>query len=261
LLSTASFLFGGAAFDDGTQDADRINAYSNEAIGFTPEQPGLTPGRAFFGYVDRIAKAVQSGNFDPGIQLGAPLTIYQRTRDASSNQITVFDISNLFYGKRIHPGSLELRDSNLSGSAGAMSITLKDDGRGNVYRANSLTSASKWNSVGNIYYDEGLVVIKSPHLYFFGKEGFDVSFRGEQSIHVMKLDVLAPANQLNSSSNPNYKPVPPSAFPNDPEKTFVYITGMNFHDENLNVVMKTQLAQPFVKRQGDRVMFRIKHDF
>lgn len=260
LLSTASFLFGGAAFDDGTQDADKINAFANESIGFTPEQPGLDPGRAFFGYVDRIAKAVQSGNFDPGIQLGAPLTIYQRTRDASSNQVTFFDISNLFYGKRIHPGSLELSDPAFSGSAGAFGITLKDDGRGNIYRADCVTSASTWNSVGNIYYDEGLIVIKSPHLYFFGKQGFDISFRGEQSIHVMKLDVLAPANQLNSSSNPNYKPVPPSTFPNDPEKTFVYITGINFHDQDLNIVMKTQLAQPFVKRMGDRVMFRVKFD-
>ena len=44
------------------------------------------------------------------------LTIYQRTRDPSSNEITIFDISNLFYGNRILPESLYLTDPNITGS-------------------------------------------------------------------------------------------------------------------------------------------------
>lgn len=253
LLQTSSLLF---ATDFG---GDR--SYTNESVGFTPEQPGLQPGRAYLGYVDRIKKAIASGSFDPGLQEGAPLTVFQRTRDPSSNQVTFFDVSNLYYGKRILPGSLVLSDPALSGTGGAVSITLKDDGRGTLYRADCLTSASTWNAVGTVFYDEGIIVIKSPHLYFYGKEGFEISFRGEQNVHVLTINVIAPANQLNSSSNPNFMKVPPSSYPNDPDKEFVYITGLNFHDDNLNVVMKTQLAQPIVKRHGDRLLFKVKMDY
>lgn len=253
LVLSSSLLFG--------TDFDGDLSYVNESVGFTPEQPGLEPGRAFNQYVDTIDKSVASGTFDPGIQMGAPLTIYQRTRDPSSNQVVFFDISNLFYGIRIKPGSLEFTDHAMSSSGGAVSVTLKDDGRGTVYRADSFTSASTWNSVGTIFYDEGIIALKSPHLYFFGKEGYEISFKGVQNIHVMTVDVIASANQLNSSSNPNFVEVPPSPYPNDPEKEFVYISQLNFHDDNFNVIMKTQLAQPIMKRHGDRIMFKAKVDF
>jgi hypothetical protein len=252
IISTGSYLFG-TDFGEGLE-------YVNESIGFTPEQPGLEPGKAFLGHVDKVNKSIASGTFDPGIQDNAPLTIFQRTKDPSSNQVTFFDISNLFYGKRIQPGTFVLKDPSLSGSSGKFGITLKDDSRGTIYRADCETSASKWNAVGTIFYDEGIIAIKSPHLYFFGKEGFEINFRGEQGVHVMKVEVLAPANQLNSSSNPNYKLLPPSGYANDPEKEFVYISGINFHDDNLNVIMKTQLAQPFMKRPGDAVRFKVKFD-
>ena len=253
LLLTSSLLFG--------SDFNGDSSFSDQQVGFTPENPGLGPGPAFANYRSNVNQAVASGSFDPGIQQGAPLTIFQRTRDPSSNQVTFFDISNLFYGNRILPGSLVITDPSLSGSGGGISATLKDDGRGTVYRADCFTSGATWNSVGTIFYDEGIIVLKSPHLFFFGKEGYELSFKGEQNIHVMTIDVNARANQLNSSSNPNYVLVPPSPFPNDPEKEFVYITGLNFHDDDLNIVMKTQLAQPIMKRPGDRILFKIKVDF
>lgn len=260
LVSTASLLFG-TDFGSSNKSQEDANDFVNESVGFTPEQPGLEPGKAYLNHISRVNKAIASGNFDPGIQTGAPLTIFNRTRDPSSNQVTFFDISNLFYGTKILPGSFVIRDVDLSGSHAQMSITLKDDGRGNIYRADCYTSQSTWNSVGNIYYDEGIVVIKSPHLYFYGKEQFEVELRGEQNIHVLKTDALAPANQLNSSSNPAFKPVPPTNDPNDTDDEFVYISGINFHDDNMNVVMKAQLAQPIIKRHGDRILFKIKIDF
>jgi hypothetical protein len=218
-------------------------------------------------------RSVVSGS---DVERGAPLTIYQRTQDGSSNQVTFFDISNLFYGFRIKPKSLQLRDPDLirssifgagmsltssSTSRGPVSIMLADDGRGNVYRADCLTSQSSWNCVGNVYYDEGLIVIKSPHLYFFGNDEYALNFRGEHHVHVMKINALAPNNQLNSSSNPNFVAVAPNGYPNDPEGEFVYITGINFHDRDYNVVMKSQLAQPIVKRYGDRILFKVKYDW
>lgn len=247
LLSTGSLIFGSDFGEDTT--------FSDEVIGFTPENPNRAPGRAFLGF-----QSSASGSSDPGIQEGAPLAIYQRTRDASSNQVTFFSVSDLLYGKRIMPGSVVITDKYVSGSGGAVGITLKDDGRGTLYRADCLTSASTWNSVGTVFYDEGILVIKSPHLYFFGADQYQFDLRGERSIHVMTVNALAPANQLNSSSNPNYLKLAPSAETNDPDDRFTYISGINLHDRDLNVVAKAQLAQPVMKRPGTRIMFRLKID-
>jgi len=254
MVHSATLLFGGGAFDDGTQAAEDVNAFADQQIGQTPESPFAASGPAFNSYTRNVV----SGS---DIEFGAPLTVYQRTQDASSNQVTFFDISNMFYGFKIKPGTLEMQDPDMSGSHGTVKITLKDDGRGNIYRADCFTSQSSWNSVGNIYYDEGLVVVKSPHAYFFGKDYYSLAFRGEQHVHVMKIDAIAPGNELNSSSNPNFVSVPVSGFPNDIDSEFVYITGINFHDRDYNVVLKTSLAQPIAKRSGDRIMFKIKYDW
>ncbi len=253
MISTASLLFGTDFGGDST--------FPDAIIGPTAEQPGLVAGSAMNSYKALVNASISAGTFSPGVQNGQPLDIYQRTRDASSDQIEVFDISNLYYGKRIMPKTLSLTDPLFSASGGAMKFTLKDDGFGNVYRADCITSQSTWNSVGNIYYDEGLVLVKSPHLYLFGKDAYQLSLRGTQSVHVMKVNVLAPANALNSSSNPSYVSLPPSAYPNDPDTTFVYISNINLHDEDFNVVAKAQLAQPILKRPGDRLAFRVKIDW
>ena len=253
-VHSGTLLFGPGTFDDGTQPDSSVNAFADLQTGHTPEKPFASAGPAFISY----SNTVQSGS---DVEAGAPLTIFQRTQDASSNQVTFFDISNVFYGFRMQPGTFTVQDASMSGSNGAVKMTLADDGRGNVYRADCLTSASTWNSVGNVYYDEGLVVLKSPHVFFFGQDQYSMAFRGEQHVHVMKIDAFAPNNQLNSSSNPNFVSVPPTSFPNDSDDSFVYVTGLNFHDSDYNVVMKTALAQPILKRTGDRVLFKVKFDF
>lgn len=260
LLNDESLLFGK------THDTEADPTFSNDQTGYTPENPGLAPGPAITrakNYIENII-ATDEGSYGPGVQRGVPLTIFQRTKDASSNQVTFFDISNLFYGSRIKPGTFELTDSSLSGSNGRISITLKDDGNGNIYRADSLTPHCTWNSVGNIFYNEGIVIVKSPHLYFFGKEGYELSFKGEQHMFTSKYNIIAPRGMLNSSSNPTYikneYTMSSSIDLNDKEK-FVYISGINFHDENLNVVAKATLAQPIMKREGERILFKVTFDF
>ena len=196
-----------------------------------------------------------------GIDPGEVFTIFQRTRDDSSNEVVIFDISNLFYGKRIKPGTFVIKDNTLTGSGGDLTMTLKDDGYGSLYRADGLSDHAKWNSVGNIYYNEGIAIIKSPNIPIFGKDSFQVEFRGENEVHVFKTDVVAPAGFVNSSSNPNYIVASSSAEANDKDSQFVAITGINFHDDNLNVIMKTKFAQPVIKKSTDKILFRNKLDF
>jgi hypothetical protein len=192
------------------------------------------------------------------------LAVYQRTQDATSNEVVMFDISNLFFGERIRPGSLVITDHSLSGSAGRVSIRLQDDGNGGLFRADGATQRATWNHVGNVFYEEGIVLVKSPALPFFGANGYDIEFDGEKAVHTSKLNVLVDATSYNTSSNTSWSPTMSASFDvnRDPEnQKFVTISGVSFHDANLNVVMRAQLAQPIVKRKGDRYLLRIKYDW
>jgi hypothetical protein len=192
---------------------------------------------------------------------GVVPTILQRTRENSSNQVALFDISQLFYGNNINPGSLTLSDYSLSGSSGKVAITLKDDGRGNVYRCNTSSSVATWNNVGNIFYNEGIILLKNPALYFFGADNFTLDFKGQQNIHIMSIACTAAPLMETSSSNPTYIPVSASTLASDQDKKYVYITDVYIHDDNLNVIAKTQLAQPVVKRTGEKLVFKFKMNF
>lgn len=197
----------------------------------------------------------------PNARAGTALTIAQRFKDTSSNQVVLFDISNLGYGSQISPGTFSIIDNDLSGSGGAVKITIKDDGMGMLYRADADTKHSKWSSIGNIFYNEGVVSLTSPSLALFAKNEMTMSFQGEQRTPVMVVNVPCPSSLINSSSNPTYEAFPVTQFPNEREDRFVYITGINLHDENLNVIMRANLAQPIAKRDSDEFMFRIKFDF
>jgi hypothetical protein len=233
-------------------------------FGFSPNYPLKSPGSSYSNYLSEIEYATKQMNAPNRLfvtQSQAPLFVAYKTRDLSSNQVVFFDISNLYYGTRILPGSFTITDSAVFGSGGSIGITIKDDGNGTLYRADSLTPHCEWNSVGTIFYNEGILAIKSPHLYFFGTNQYEMSFKGEQNLHVLRLETMAPVNHLNSSSNPTYKSLPSSLQANESDKDYVYVSGINFHDDNLNVIMKTQLAQPIMKRFSEKLLFKVKYDF
>jgi len=237
--------------------------------GFNPSNPLKQPSSTYKTYLNNVESCILDGikiqkNAPDRFfvtQSQAPFDINYETRDSSSNQVVFFDISNLYYGTRILPGSFTITDNSMTGSGGSVSITIKDDGNGTLYRADSLTPHCEWNSVGTIFYNEGILAIKSPHLYFFGANQYEMSFKGEQNLHVLRLEAIAPVNHLNSSSNPTYKPLPSSLQANESDKNYVYVSGINFHDDNLNVIMKTQLAQPIMKRHSEKLLFKVKYDF
>lgn len=197
----------------------------------------------------------------PTLAPGSVPAVLQRTRDPSSNDVVFFEISNLYYGRRILPGSIVLRDLKSSGSANTISFTLKDDGKGGLYRHDAATLPAPWASVGTVFYNEGLICVKASTLPYFGSEGFSLAFRGERNIYVNKINIPAPGSQVNSSSNSAFLDVPASLNANEDDETFVYITGINLHDENLNIVARTNLAQPVIKRSSERLMFRLRQDY
>jgi len=197
---------------------------------------------------------------DVGTIPGASLAIAHRTKNNSSNFVVMFDISSLYYGMRIRPKSFVLKDVSLPMTPG-QSFTIRDDGRGNLYRADNKGKHPTWASIGNIFYDEGLVILKAPQLYFFGQDYFEMEFDGMQNIHTFTINALAPALHQTESTNPSFVPPEKDDLANNPNKDYVYITTVNVHDDNLNVIARAHMAQPTAKRVNDKFVFKVKMDY
>lgn len=193
---------------------------------------------------------------------GDSLAILHRLKDTSSNQVVFFDISNLFYGNRIKPGTLTISDASLKYSSDTFGMTIKDDGLGNLYRADvDGTNHATWASIGNVFYDEGIIVIKHPNLFFFGETEFEVSFKGEQNLHILTINAFAKSMRETISSSPSYQPFVINDLANSQDDKATWITGVLIMDDNLNVIMRTNLAQPLLKKSGEKFLFKVKMDF
>lgn len=193
--------------------------------------------------------------------------------ETSSNMIVLFSIPTLFYGNRLRPGTIKLYSqmyrgggqiSNgrfVKGNDYRMNISLCDDKYGNIIRCDASGSLATSNFVGSVYYEDGIIALKSPHLFNFGAHNFTLEFEGVQNTHILELLVPVPRNVFNSSSNPNYNRFKPFADNNEEAESFMYLSTLNFHDSNLNVVAKARMAQPVIKRLNDKYLFRVKFDF
>jgi len=190
------------------------------------------------------------------------LTVVQRTQDNSSNEVYFFDASNLFYGNRIIPGTFIIEDTSLTGSNGAVGIKIRDDFQGNLYRADCKSTPAKWNNVGNVLYDEGIAIIKSSNIPLFGQDQFEINFKGLHNIHTYEVNVLLSPNLFNSSSNPTFKNNSrPDNYSNSYDSHFVAFNSIMLHDNNLNVITRTNLSRPVIKKLGDKYLVRIKIDY
>lgn len=192
-------------------------------------------------------------------------SVWQRLQSADSHFITLFDISNLYYGESIKPGTLELYTNYMSGSDGAFGIHLKDNGRGGLYRADTSSQPAEWSTVGTVMYDDGVVIIKNPQLYFFENMGWTIKFKGTRHVYVYSIETAALPMTCTESPDPNNKnvnlPNKVDFDPSEEDRKQVFIGSVLIHDENMNVIMRTNLAQPVVKRSGDKLVFKTKIDY
>lgn len=217
--------------------------------------------------------ANQSGSIQSGflnsLNLNSPETltntsnryyVAEETKSGNSNLVTIFDISSLFYGNKIKPGSLTISNTNFSGSNGMYQITLKDDSEGNLYKQVPTGSSATWNVVGHVFYDEGLIYLKHPFLYSFGETDFTINFKGEQTIHSFTIDCEANGD-INKTHNPTHQEGMEIDDDFDSRnKDYVAISELLIHDENLNIIGRTKLAQPTAKRTGEKLLVRFKYD-
>ena len=253
----------------GSKFTDDLGNYVPGVISLRDMLTGSFPGQVLQtdNQDNSISVALQGANnpdnfWKSGTTPGSDYAIYDRTRDNTSNQVVFFDISNMYYGLSIKPGTFILSDANISGSvSSSVSMTIKDDGYGNLYRADATGAHATWASIGNIFYNEGIALIKTPQLYFFGLEQFRCEFQGIQNIHVLSVNGYARPMQEISSSYVNFQNGNIDDFANETDKKYVFISNVLLHDDNLNVIGRTSIAQPVLKRSGEKMLFKIKMDY
>ena len=222
--------------------------------------PKITVARSVSGeYAGNISEIAHSEVYGQQSKIG--LTVLNRTRDPDSNEIMFLDISNIFYGDAIKRESFSISDPLVTGSAGKINLTFKDNGTGMLYRCDASGSHPTWAQAGIILYEEGLACLTNPTIPQFGVNQFSTKFKGDRNLHVLEMRVPISADEARISTNPTYKKLSPSDLPSDRETGCNLITNMFLHDENLNVIGKVNLSRPIVRKDEDRYVFKFKLDF
>tara|TARA_Y100000592_G_scaffold22093_1_gene34215 strand:+ start:13790 stop:16840 length:3051 start_codon:yes stop_codon:yes gene_type:complete len=174
----------------------------------------------------------------------------------------IIEVPAQFYNKKIIKESFELEDVDLLGSNGKLSIKIKDNGNGCLYRSDCNTKVATWNYLGHIFYNEGLSVIHHPGLENLGYSNFKVKLESDNNLFVNEINIPCESGMINESFNSTYnKDLRSSESAFDSDESFVYITDINLHDENLNIIAKAKLAHPVPKKNSDNILFRLKMDY
>ena len=222
--------------------------------------PNITVARAGSGNEAGDYKEV-SHSEAYGQQSRVGLTVLNRTRDTNSSEIMFLDISNIFYGDSIKRESFSINDPLVTGSAGKIKLTFRDNGTGTLYRCDATGSHPTWSQAGIVLYEEGIACLTAPTIPPFGVNEFSTKFKGERNLHVLEMRVPISSEEARISSNPSYKKLAPTDLPSDREIGCNLITNMFLHDENLNVIGKVNLSRPIVRKDEDRYVFKFKLDF
>ena len=190
-----------------------------------------------------------------------PVPFYTLNKLDNSLFSIIIDISSQYYNKKIKKGTFSIKDSNIINTNGT-SMKLSDNKKGSIYRDDCLTKVADWNYVGHLFYKEGFCTIHHTSLYNFGKSDFTIDFVSEGSMYVHETNIPIHKGELNVSNNSSYNRdlrLDESSFNSD--EPFVYITDINMHDENLNIVAKAKMAHPIPKKNTDNLLVRLKMDY
>lgn len=197
-------------------------------------------------------------------------------------EMLVVDIPSAFYGRQIATGSLKMVCNAYANKTLPMVRTIVDDGRGNLYISGSVCSSSvaaaesyrgvEWNKVGNVFYSEGLVVIRDPSLLDFGNgtvgsplvttNALEVSFRGVSEIPVKTIMCRLEPGEMNASNNPTFYDREEDGHRIKRHASgSVWVSQIGLYDRQKKLVGVVNLAQPIRKRDVDRINFRVRMDF
>ena len=130
---------------------------------------------------------------------------------------SIISVSKDLYGERIKPKSITLTDDS-----GASTLTIKDDGNGNLYDNAFSSSFAQFASggfsdsdivkstgsfVGNVFYEHGLLVFTNTGSRFAnigtgtGTDGYSLKYKSQVTIREHSYTCVVGEGELNSTNN------------------------------------------------------------
>jgi|TARA_R100000030_G_scaffold100978_1_gene95581 hypothetical protein len=131
------------------------------------------------------------------------------------NSASVISVPQQLYGERIKPKSINLKDDS-----GASTVTIVDDGNGNLYDNDFSSSFARFAAsnftasvdgtgsfVGNIFYDQGVMVFSNTGSKYVDigtgeqTDGFDLEFKSQVTIREHTYLCMVGENEFNGTTN------------------------------------------------------------
>ena len=130
---------------------------------------------------------------------------------------SVISVPKSLYGERIKPKSITLKDDST-----ASTVTMVDDGEGNLYDTNLSQSFATFASggfldtditkstasfAGNVFYEEGVIVITNTGSKFAdvgtgeGSDGFDLEYKAQVTLNEYSYFCVIGENEFNATTN------------------------------------------------------------
>lgn len=195
------------------------------------------------------------------------------------SDLKVVHVPSMYYGRQIATGSVKLVCNAFTSSK--LQRTIVDDGRGGLYISGSATSGTledresykgvQWNKVGNVFYSEGLIVIKDPSLLDFGLNNpvsqlqndlLQVNFKGKSNIPTKVFMCRVHGAKANASNNSSFV-----AFDSGSDKHKIvrddnttYITAVGIYNKERKLVAVAKLASPVRKKEIEKLNIKLKMD-
>jgi len=130
---------------------------------------------------------------------------------------SIISVSKNLYGERIKPKSITLTDDS-----GASTLTIKDDGKGNLYDnafsssfatfasssfSNNFITQSTGSFVGNVFYEQGLLVFTNTGSRFIdigtktGTDGYSLKYKSQVTIREHSYTCVVGEGELSNTMN------------------------------------------------------------
>ena len=188
---------------------------------------------------------------------------------------SILSIPQKYFGEKIKQGSFKLTDNSTS-----KEVVIQDDGFGNLFaigasitQSNTSISSSD-NYVGNIFYNNGVVVITETGSFSSSinytdvtRTNYKVEFQSTQTIFVQEYTLKINPNEFNATNNPTA-----AVFVSGSKLLSANLTGSNwsphmttirFYDDtdDFYPVMIARYPQPIKMRDDMTLIFKIRQDF
>ena len=209
-----------------------------------------------------------------------PYTYLNQHIHKFNNSGSLISIPMKYFGDYIKPKSLILEDNSKSST-----ITIKDDGDGNLYAVGNSISASTShpsssdNYVGNIFYEQGLINITDTGSYSTGIKYTDVgvnytaSFASTMNVQTREYRIRVNSGEFCSTPNHtifegwgqnDYHPVSGTMIQLGDQFTgsgfLPYVTTIGLYDDESKLIAVARLANPHKRSLSENITYVLKFD-